>query len=295
MIVEYLEKLKQFFEQLNSRGMYGKAGATWPVDIRRWEGKIRDTETHYQYQYPKEYFRNLKMRYNIWMPTDKKSERVAILKFLLDQHHAGEIDIHLYHFGLFLIHGDYVRMEDFEESEIGKRRAAFERTLPRVEFKTNDDFFGSLWSDLIAYRDTDIGDYKRYPSFSEMRILFTADHFSNYSGTHYFDADWVEPIPGRDECKTWVGEKDPMAPQPKKKDMVEGQIILGHEGSDSGLRHFVQDIPVRAGSYIEVKFGDGWIPGRYEWSFVNGEPIQIHSGRSNGINIREGHLVRVKG
>lgn len=295
MMDEYLENLKQFFEQLNSRGMYGKAGATWPVDIRRWEGKMRHTETHYQYQYPKEYFRNLRMRYKIWMPTDKKSERVAILKFLLDQHHAGYIDIHLYHFGLFLIHGDYVREEDFAEAEIGNRRAAFERTLPRAAFKTNDDFFGSLWSDLIAYRDTDIGDYKRYPSFSEMRILFTADHFGHHSGTHFFEADWVEPIPGHDECKTWVGEKDPMAPQPKKEDMVEGKIILGHEGSSSGLRHFVQDIPIRAGSYIEVKFGDGWIPGRYEWSFMNGQPIQIHSSRSDWINIREGHLVRVRG
>ncbi|KAF6574015.1 hypothetical protein G9G54_23560 [Paenibacillus sp. EKM212P] len=82
-----------------------------------------------------------------------------------------------------------------------------------------------------------------------------------------------------------------MTPQPKKDGMIEDLITLGHEGSGNGLRHFVAGKPIQACSYMEVKFGDGWIPGRYEWSFEKDSP---NSSRHEWISIHEGHLVRVK-
>lgn len=295
---EKLTQLESFFTRLNERGMNGKAGAVWPLIIRRWDEILRGTETHYNYAYPRSFFRNMKFEYQIHMPYEKKSDRVTIIKFLLDRLMAGSIDIHMYHFGLFLIyHGEhsYTQEEDFEEKAIGKKRVAYEMTLPRSEFKDNDTFISSIWSSLIERRETDIGEYRRNPIFNQLRILFTSEQFGNFSGMHYYDADWVEPISGKAdlECKRWVGEKDPMTPEPKKKGMIEGSIILGHEGS-SGLRHFVSGKPINAGSYIEVKFGDGWIPGRYEWSFEKDSPIRVHSSRDELIHIREGHLVRVR-
>ncbi|TVX85601.1 hypothetical protein FPZ44_24920 [Paenibacillus agilis] len=84
-----------------------------------------------------------------------------------------------------------------------------------------------------------------------------------------------------------------MTPEPTKEGMIEGYITLGHEGGGS-LRHFVSGEKVHAGSYIEVKFGDGWIKGRYEWSFCQGDPIQIRSGRNESFYINEGSLVRIR-
>lgn len=72
---------------------------------------------------------------------------------------------------------------------------------------------------------------------------------------------------------------------------IEGTIEVGPDGG--GLRHFVKGTSLHAGSAIEIKFGKGWIPGRYEWSFSAGDPVSVHSG-SESILIKEGHLVRIK-
>ncbi|WP_088834376.1 hypothetical protein [Paenibacillus tyrfis] len=295
-IEEKINQLEQYFALMNTR----MAGAVWPMIVDRWPGELHETETHYIYKYPLSYFQNKIHANQIYMPYEKKSDRIAIVKFLLDKLTAGSIDIPMYHFGLFSIYGgreSYRLEEDFSESAIGKRRAEYANTLPRAEYISNDDFVSSIYSYLIERRHTEVGrDYRRNPYFNEVRLLFTAEQFGAYSGLHYTDADWVEPISGKMdlECRKWVGEKDPMAPQPKKEGMIEGTIELGQEGSGSGYRHFVAGKPINAGSYMEVKFGDGWIAGRYEWSFEKNSPIRIHSSRGDWILITEGHLVRIR-
>lgn len=39
----------------------------------------------------------------------------------------------------------------------------------------------------------------------------------------------------------------------------------------------------------QSKFGDGWIKGRYEWSFEQNSPITIHSSRNDSFSIQDGH------
>lgn len=78
-------------------------------------------------------------------------------------------------------------------------------------------------------------------------------------------------------------------------DVIEASIVLSHERAGNEMRHFVGDVQVHPGSYMEVKFGDGWVGGRYEWSLEKDSPIQIHSNRNEVLYIREGHIVRVKG
>ncbi|WP_244944322.1 hypothetical protein [Paenibacillus polymyxa] len=290
-------ELKDFFQRIMERGMDGYAGAVWPVIVRRWMDRLGDSpEGKYVYEYPERFFQNLRHKYDIFVYAEKKSDRLKMLKYLVDELMAKRIDIHLYHFGMNLLYPYASRDQKEDEEAVGKKRSEFMSHLPRFELKSNDEFVSNIWSDLILRRYPEVGEeIVTVPSFSQLRILFTADNFGDHTGTYYFDADWVEPIPGlKMKVKKWVGEKDPMTPQPKKDGMIEGPITLGHEGSGNGLRHFVAGKPIHAGSYIEIKFGDGWIPGRYEWSFEMDSPIRIHSSRHEWISIHEGQLVRVK-
>jgi len=291
---EQLQRLNEFFARIMERGMDGFAGADWPVIVRKWSHVPE--RSPYVYTYPEAFFDNLKAVNRLYIYTEKKNERLSLLKLLVDQLQAETIDIHLYHFGMDLLYpyDTYRRKEDAEA--LGKKRSEFMATLPRYELKNNDEFFTRVWSMLIERRYPEVGEeIVRVPSFKEIRILFTPNEFGNSTGTYYSDADWLEPVPGyRLDVKKWVGEKDPMTTQPPREGMIEGQIIRGHEGGGNGLRHFVAGKPVSAGSYIEVKFGDGWIPGRYEWTFEQGAPITIHSSRDEFFSIREGHLVRIR-
>lgn len=235
------------------------------------------------YQYPATFFQNLMNVNFLLISTNTKSDRLKVLKILVDKLINNEIDIHLYHFGLYLLN-PYAgaRQKEEDAKAAGKRRSDFMDTLPLYELKDNDSFISEVWSGLIERRYPDVGkEIVRVPPFNEIRILFTPNQyqFGNHTGLYYSDADWLEPVPSYElKVKRWVGEKDPMIPQSKKEGVIEGSITLGHSG-EGGLRHFVGREPVYAGSYIEIKFGDGWIPGRYEWSFEQGNPIRIHSSR----------------
>ncbi|MGM1023187.1 MAG: hypothetical protein ACQEXV_22375 [Bacillota bacterium] len=296
-IGEQINKLEELFTHLMERGMDGHAGLVWPVFIRNW-GKGNGS-SKYMYHYPSSYFYNLKVKYNILTFIETKQDRLAFLKWLTDKLITNAIDIHLYHFAQYLLYArsnDYQMKQDIEA--MGKRRAAYMEKLPRFELESTDDFISSVWSELIERLDSrHWNTHSIYnPSMSEVRILFTPKRFGDYTGTYYNDADWIEPESGaRDlKVKKWTREKDPMNPEAAQVGMIEGQIIQGHEGASNRLRHFVNGKPVNAGSYIEVKFGDGWIPGRYEWNFEKNGEIQIYSTRSDWFVIHEGSLVRIR-
>ncbi|MEN1990290.1 hypothetical protein RSX24_029205 [Paenibacillus sp. ES5-4] len=77
------------------------------------------------------------------------------------------------------------------------------------------------------------------------------------------------------------------------QNMFEGFINLGHQGGTL-IRHYVGHIPLHVGNYIEVKKDEQWIPGRYEWSFKEGDPIKISAFKPHrNFEILEGFLVRV--
>lgn len=303
MSIDVTEKLAQFeniLNELNTYGMEGKAGAVWPVII--WQNhNYSEKTTSYEYEYPYAFFSNLQFEKKIFLrySLEKKSERLPFAKLLIDKHMRGEIDIFLYHFGMFLIYRDYrakLQREDLIEESVGKKRAQFVQTLPSSRFKNTEDFLTSVWAYQIERRDTDIGrDYARNPFMENVRILFSNEHFASWTGHHYpGDVTWLEPISGKLdlECRKYSEEKDPMAPNKIPEGWVQGPIILGHEGA-GGLRHFVDGVPVHAGSGIHVKWGNGWIPGRYEYSFDGKSKISVHCN-DDVFFISEGHVVRIR-
>lgn len=76
---------------------------------------------------------------------------------------------------------------------------------------------------------------------------------------------------------------------------IEGRITLGpDDNAIFKLNNFVQGKAIHAGCGILVKFGDGWIDGRYEWGFRKENPIKVYSDGDEVIYIDEGHLVRVR-
>ena len=252
----------------------------------RWEeGKVRLI-------YPLAALENVKRKYRAYFFSANKGERNQQLKTILDLHMAQEIDTSVCHWGIFVIYGsNYGDYDDFSEERMGKRRYQHYVALPPFNVLSNDEYIAYVWSSLILDNEhTD--SWRQNPSFDKVRLLFEAKLFADYAGTHY-DVDWVEPVSrGRDmECRTWTKEKDPMNPETSDEAYNVGPIILGTDGN--GLRHFVNGEPIHAGSYIEVKFGDGWIPGRYEYSFTKDSPIRIYS-KQDVIHIRDGHIVRVK-
>lgn len=293
-IEDKIQELKSLITRFNERGMSGMAGSYWPVIVKQYNVE----KISYEYEYPKEYFRNLQYQYGMYMPYDNKGDRVPIINFLIESLMNKEIDLHLYHFGLYLVYGDYRDRkmdEDFLPVAIGKRRAEYVESLPRSRFVSNDDFFTELYSLLMKRRDLDVGEYRQNPVLSEVRMLFAPEKIGAYGWPTYYNADWIEPLSGAMdlECKRWEGEHDPMAPLKLPDGWIEGNIVLGHEGSNSGLRHFVNGIPLHAGSAIQVKFGSGWIKGRYEWNFSQEGPIQIHSGE-DVFYINENQIVRIR-
>jgi len=293
-INDKVTQLEKIFIELNNPGMAGRI--EWPVIVRRYFN--RQTMI-YKYEYPKAFFTNLQLQYRILIHYEEiksKSNRLAILKRIIDKHMTGEIDIFMYHFGMYLIFGDYgYKKDDFSEESIGKKRAQFVMKLPTSCFMSTDDFISAIWSYLIEYRETDDYEYQRNPYMKNVRILFTNEQFAAWTGRGYSeDVTWVEPISYKSnlECRKWSEENDPMAPIKIPEGWVQGAIVQGRESS--GLRHYVNGVPVHAGSAMQVKFGNGWIRGRYEWSFDGKSKIQIHCN-DDVFYISEGHQVRVRG
>jgi len=297
-LTDKLTQLENLFAELNTLGMARRS--VWPVIIKSY---LHHAVTSYEYEYPKAFFTNLQLQHRILCSYDLikgKLNRLTLVKFIIDKHMNSEIDVFKYHLGMFLVYGDYGhygdRQEDLSETSIGKKRAQFVQTLPVSRFVSTDDFITAIWSQQIEYRETDVKEYQRNPFLENVRILFTNEHFASWTGVSYpSDVTWVEPISYKLdlECRKWSEEKDPMAPNAIPEGWVQGSIILGHEGSN-GLRHYVNSVPVHAGSAMQVKFGNGWISGRYEWSFDGKSKIQVHCNE-DVFYISEGHKVRVRG
>lgn len=296
LLEDKILKLDKFFRDVSADGMPGRYGAVWPVIIRR---LFYNQVEAYEYEYPYPFFDNLERICGVSIPYDLKSERRLYIKMIVDKHMSGEIDIFLYHFGMYLLYSNenrrYRQEEELSEKSIGKKRAQFIKTLPVSCFMNTDDFISAIWSYQIKKWDTELSEYRYNPSMSNVRILFSSDQFSNWTGRHYDSVDWIEPISGANDlkCKTWTQEKDPMTQEPIPEGWVEGPIILDEVNYNNNRRHYVQGVAVHASSRIQVKFGSGWITGRYEWDFDSKSLIRIH--RDNEVlYIKEGHRVRVR-
>ncbi|MGC5326968.1 hypothetical protein [Brevibacillus sp. SYSU BS000544] len=277
---------KLSLESLNDKLQNLQADFTIPMIQRKYSFEGRPC-----YVYPRQIFDNLQKENSIYLYTRTVSERRKRLKWLIDLYSDEKINLTVFHFSLFCLDSGYRYREDNTEQVLGKRRYEVLQGVPEYVLKTNDEFFIAAWYSLIDRLPN--RDWYYYPQFGQLRMLFHTELFESYVGTSY-ECDWVEPMPGKEEkhVHRWTSEKDPMAPVAKRTDMIEGEIWLASE--TGGLRHYVEDKPIHAGSYIEVKFGDGWIAGRYEWCFERGQPISVHSARSEALFIREGHIVRVK-
>lgn len=293
-IQDQLDTLDNLLKDLNQIGMPGHSGLVWPVIIRR----NSFGAPKYEYEYPYAFFDNLKYSNKIYFNYEHKKDRLPFVKLIIDKLIKSEIDIHLYHFGMYIIYNIDATSKferDLSDNSIGKKRVEFVKTLPVAHFLNTDDFISAIWADQIKRWYTDLGEHRINPSMNKVRILFSSEQFGDWAGTYYANADWVEPISAASDlkCKTWTQEKDPMnQDNTLPEGWIEGQIILGHEGPGN-YRHFVAGEPVHAGSAIQVKFGKGWIKGRYEWSFDPESLIQIHSC-DEVFYINEGHSVRIR-
>ncbi|WP_164684947.1 hypothetical protein [Brevibacillus reuszeri] len=287
-IAEQLERLDLVIKKLKEL-----QHLHWPFIIRTYSWSPQGW-----IDYPRSFFRNLQMTTDALVWSNVKADRIVLHKELIDLLMNHEIEIHHYHFGVFCIYSDlgHHYSDEYTEVALGKKRSQYVQTLPKANLISDDDYLTEIWASLIEHRDTHIGEHRRNPYLTNVRMLFTPEQLEKVTGRGFYDCDWVEPISGRLdlESKKWAGEHDPMAPVQLSEGWIEGPIILGHEGAGNGLRHFVLGEKVFAGHAIQVKFGGGWIAGRYEWSFEKGSPIKIVAG-SDVIYISEGHTVRVKG
>lgn len=57
----------------------------------------------------------------------------------------------------------------------------------------------------------------------------------------------------------------------------------------SGLRHFLAGKPVHAGYILELQLEDGWIRGRYEWSFQEGTLPLFYVALASGTGVVSFH------
>lgn len=299
MTTELLEnmiiKLDKFLRELNGEGCYGRFFSTWPVIVK---GGLFNSKI-FEYCYPYPFFDNLEKEVGIRISYDSKSERRLFIKMAIDKLMNREIDIFSYHFCMYLLYRTELKFkqkEELTEETIGKKRFSFIQGLPEATFKNTEAFITEIWSDQIKKWDTEHNEYRYNPSMENVRILFTPAFFGDFTGHYYDEAafDWVEPISGAVglKCKTYTQETDPMITAARPEGWVQGKI----DGYDNGggYRHSVAGVPVHCGSAIKIKFGKGWIDGRYECDLVGRGSIQVWSGH-DVFFINEGHEVRIRG
>ncbi|WP_336765713.1 hypothetical protein [Paenibacillus sp. USHLN196] len=288
-VEDQLNQIKMLFKALVTSGMFQHNSLEWPVRI------IRCSNDDYIYTYPESYFKNLIWSTRVYVNPRTRKDRVTILRWLLDSSAKKEIDVFLLHFGLYLIYGEgFNKLLVEDVVQVGIRRGELFFSLPRFTLLSNDDFLSYMWEKLIAHFPSNVtSDYRCNPELSELRMLFKPERFSQFAHVPVSEAEWIEPISGARDLgyRKWVAEKDPMISKANKPDMIEGPIILGHPDRGS-RRHFVCGELVCSGCYIEIKFGGGWIPGRYEYLSTESQ-IRIISTGGDVIFIEEHHMVRI--
>ena len=65
---------------------------------------------------------------------------------------------------------------------------------------------------------------------------------------------------------------------------MSGKLVLADDRG--GQRHFLEDRAVHAGDGVELQLPDGWLPGRYEWSFDDQPPelvVAVAGTKENAI------------
>lgn len=191
-----VNKIEEFLMNSDNYGMNAVYSKEWPVLIRR---TFYEEKAAYAYYYPYAFFDNIQRQCPARISYDKKSERRLFLTMLIDNLMNEKIDIFHFHLGLYFLfpnfsHKSYMEEEEISEDFIGKKRFNFFQTLPLSKFLSNDDFISSVWASLIENYDFGGFDVQRSPAMNEVRILFSSQQFSDYTGTFYSDVDWVEPL-----------------------------------------------------------------------------------------------------
>ena len=303
-VEERIGKIIDFLKSTEKYGMKAEYSSEWPVKIRlikNWQ-RLRQLKNYpytpdeiYEYTYPYAFFDNIQRMCPARILYDKKSERKMLLKALIDNHMSGDIDVFRFHLGLYILRpslNSYMRSEEIGENFIGKRRLQFLQTVPLSNLVSTDDFFASIWSNLIRTADCVNEEYNPY--LEEVRILFSPNLFAEFTGRLYEEgADWVEPLSGKADLEVtiWTKVSDPMMAEPLPEGWTQGKIRLVNE--IFGNKHYVNNTPLHPGSAIMVKFDKGWIKGRYECDLINEGPIKVWS-HNNYFIINEGHEVRVQ-
>lgn len=72
-----------------------------------------------------------------------------------------------------------------------------------------------------------------------------------------------------DRTRTYDGAKQILGGRVAGRPLVE-HMELG------GLRHYLGDLPVHAGTGLHLLTDLGWMPGRYEWSYKRGAPGEFY-------------------
>lgn len=288
-------KVDKFLRQLNGEGANNDLFSNWPVIIR---GYGFNNSKTYEYVYPYPFFDNLADKISVYISFNSKSERRLFNKMIINRLMNDEIDIFTYHFGMYLLYGKdlfFLQKEDLSEQAIGKRRFEFIQSLPKSSFCNTEDFISEVWRQQIRKREIGSDEYSYNPSMENIRILFKPGQFDCFTGKLYDsnEISWVEPLSGeRDlKCNTYTEETDPIKTSSLPEGWVQGKIYWGSDGG--GNRHFVKDTPIHCGTEIMVKFGKGWVVGRYECDLINKGDIQIWAG-NDVFFINEGHEVRVR-
>lgn len=256
----------------------------------------RDYDCKEKYMYPESLFNNILSQNDMRLVSFKtKIERIAAVKMFLDLYKDNKVSLDGFHLGMYTIYRDSLSKYDHLDYELspdtlGQRRFSIYESLPTYTTESNDGFVMRIWNSLIEKYET----FEMNPYFTKIRLLIESHFFGEWSGT-YYEADLVEPVPGKErgECKTYTAEKDPMTEEGSNEGYIVGEIYLRKELG--GYRHYLNEEAIHCGAGIEVKFGDGWIAGRYECSLsADDTRIKVYSSRYESFVIGEGSVVRMK-
>lgn len=158
--------------------------------------------------YPQSHLFSLKDKCDIKVST--KTEKIQLLKVLLDLFIIRKISVPTVHAGFFFLYGTPITFtnenyigEQLTEKKIGRKRLEALSKIPEVRVLDNDEFLAFQYQQMIT-------ENMYNPILTKTRLMFSPELFDKIFGIKHTveSLKWVEPISGERNLKSNLIDKD---------------------------------------------------------------------------------------
>lgn len=158
--------------------------------------------------YPQSHLFSLKDKCDIKVST--KTEKIQLLKVLLDLFSERKISVPTVHAGFFLLYGtpgtfanEHYIGEQLTEKKIGRKRLEALSKIPEVRVLDNDEFLAFQYQQMIT-------EDMNNPILTKTRLMFSPELFDKVFGIKHVEerVKWVEPVSGEKNLDSYLLDEE---------------------------------------------------------------------------------------